>query len=76
MENPALRQESRYEPASVIPLKNKHSLIDWLSSENRLIPREVEEETEVLKEEDDMAGLMEDVEDNDYEDDEQESEGI
>lgn len=74
MDNPAVRQESRYEPASVIPLKNKHSLLDWLSSENRLIPREIEEETQILKEEEDMAGLMEDVEDNDYEDDEQNTE--
>ena len=40
MKNRALRQELRYEPASVIPLKHKHSLLDWLESQNRLIPRD------------------------------------
>lgn len=58
MENPAVRQESRYEPASVIPLKNKHSLLDWLSSENRLIPREIEEDRGVSKEEEDVTELI------------------
>lgn len=39
-DNPALRQESRYEPAAVLPVQNELSLIDWLKSTNRLIPRE------------------------------------
>jgi Protein of unknown function (DUF3134) len=40
MHNPALRQESRYEPAAVLPIQNELSLIDWLKATNRLIPRE------------------------------------
>ena len=78
MENPAVRQESRYEPASVIPLKNKHSLLDWLSSENRLIPRETEEDRGVPKEEEDVNELIGE-DDGGYEDDSddmEENEGL
>jgi hypothetical protein len=41
--NPALTQESRYEPAQVIPLKRDGSLIDWLEGNGRLIYRESQE---------------------------------
>ena len=68
MDNPALRQEPRYEPASVIPLKNKYSLLDWLSAQNRLISRETQEEAVVDGDKDDMSELM-DAEDSDYEED-------
>ena len=68
MDNPALRQESRYEPASVIPLKNKYSLLDWLSSQDRLISRETQEEIAADDDKDDMSELM-DGEDSDYDDD-------
>ena len=68
MDNPALRQEPRYEPASVIPLKNKYSLLDWLSSQNRLISRETQEEAAADDGKDDMSELM-DAEDSDYEED-------
>lgn len=47
MSNPALRQESRYEPAVVIPIKQEHSLLEWLESHNRLIPREALETEDV-----------------------------
>ena len=42
--NPALMQEARFEPAIVIPLKQTASLLDWLESNNRLIPREPDPE--------------------------------
>lgn len=75
MDNPALRQESRYEPASVIPLKNKYSLLDWLSSQNRLISRETQEEITLEENKDDvdvselMDGDDSDYEENDLDDD-------
>jgi hypothetical protein len=48
MYNPSLSQESRYEPASVIPVKKDSSLIDWLAATGRLIPREIVEVIEIL----------------------------
>ena len=39
-DNPSVRREGRYEPASVIPLKQEVTLIDWLAANKRLIPRE------------------------------------
>jgi len=60
MINPSLRQESRYEPASVIPLKQDSSLLDWLEQNNRLMPREdAESENEkYLEEDEEIAQLM------------------
>lgn len=66
MKNPALHQEARYEPASVIPLKQDLSLLDWLESNGRLIPREEQEATETDEEEEELAELME-GESSDYE---------
>jgi hypothetical protein len=40
MSLPSLRQEPRYEPAAVIPLKKDSSLLDWLEATGRLIKRE------------------------------------
>ncbi len=68
MKNPALSQELRYEPATVIPLKNKYSLLDWLKAENRLIPREVKEEDSSLNDED-LGDLMDVDDDEDIDDD-------
>jgi len=49
---PSLHQESRYEPAGVIPLKRERSLLDWLIAEGRIIARPVEEkETKIIEEE-------------------------
>jgi hypothetical protein len=64
MKNPALHQETRYEPASVIPLKQDSSLLDWLESNGRLIPRE-DQEPEDTEEEEELAELM-DGESSDY----------
>jgi Protein of unknown function (DUF3134) len=69
MKNPALQQESRYEPATVIPLKQDLSLIDWLKANNRLIAREVIETTEAEYGEGEDITEFIDVDDNDYDDD-------
>jgi hypothetical protein len=45
MSLPSLRQEPRYEPAAVIPLKKDSSLLDWLEATGRLILREPVEPT-------------------------------
>lgn len=67
MKNPALHQEPRYEPATVIPLKQDLSLLDWLDQSGRLIPREGEEVEETDEEEEELSDLI-DAEDSDYED--------
>ena len=66
--NPALSQEPRYEPAVVIALKQKASLLDWLEANNRLIPREPFEK-EKIDAPDDIEQLL-DNEDDDFEEDE------
>lgn len=66
MKNPALRQESRYEPATVIPLKQETSLVDWLQANNRLISREViEDHSSLLTDDEEISELM-DVDDDPY----------
>ncbi len=70
--NPALSQESRYEPAAVIPLKRGGSLLTWLQANGRLLPREQAESAEPLLEEseEEIAGLMGvDDSDDDFEPD-------
>ncbi|MGK7923773.1 MAG: DUF3134 domain-containing protein [Spirulina sp.] len=56
--NPALRQEPRYEPAAVIPLKQEDSMLTWLQSEGRLILREAQESNLSEDEDPDLEGLM------------------
>lgn len=60
MNNPALRQEARYEPASVIRLKQETSLIDWLKANNRLIARETQE-TDIYAEDDSDLSDISDI---------------
>ncbi|VEP11576.1 conserved hypothetical protein [Hyella patelloides LEGE 07179] len=69
--NPALSQEPRYEPAIVIPLKQESSLIDWLKSHNRLIPREPAEQENRDAAQDDVSELLSDdyEEEDDFDDD-------
>ncbi|TVQ62415.1 MAG: DUF3134 domain-containing protein [Spirulina sp. DLM2.Bin59] len=68
MQNPALRQEARYEPASVIPLKRGESLLHWLESNGRLMPREGVVEDDLPDDaEEEIADLM-DVEAEDDDD--------
>ncbi len=69
--NPALSQEARFEPAIVIPLKQKASLLDWLESNNRLIPRERDVEVQKpTSSQDDVEELLDnDDYDADFDDD-------
>lgn len=61
MSNPALRQEPRYEPAVVIPIKQEHSLLEWLESNNRMIPREsLETDSDSDNEDIEVQDLMSD----------------
>lgn len=70
VENRALTQEPRYEPAAVIPLKRETSLLSWLESGGRLLPREKVEERRATNDasEEDIADLI-DGDDKDYDDD-------
>lgn len=34
--NPAFNEESRYEPAQIIPLRESESILDWLKHTDRL----------------------------------------
>ena len=69
--NPALSQEARFEPAIVIPLKQKASLLDWLESNNRLISREREVDVQKpTSSQDDVEELLDnDDYDTDFDDD-------
>jgi hypothetical protein len=60
MNNPSLRQEARYEPATVIPLKQDTSLIDWLKANDRLMPEEAleSEKDKYLEEDEEIDQLM------------------
>lgn len=68
MQNPALRQEPRYEPAAVIPLKQEYSLLDWLEANGRLIPREVADVYQMIDEDEEITELM-GVDDGEFEED-------
>ena len=68
MYNPSLRQEPRYEPATVIPLKQESSLLDWLTKNDRIISREKQELETPNKNDEDISGLI-DVDDDSYEND-------
>ncbi|MGK7873120.1 MAG: DUF3134 domain-containing protein [Xenococcaceae cyanobacterium] len=68
MYNPSLRQEPRYEPAAVIPLKQESSLLDWLKANDRLIPRESRESEDKLEDDVEISELIE-VDDHVYDDD-------
>jgi hypothetical protein len=67
MHNPALRQESRYEPAAVLPVQNELSLIDWLKSTNRLIPREDSELERIPELDEELSDFIE-SDDKDFDD--------
>ncbi len=72
MKNPALRQEPRYEPAPVIPLKQEGSLLDWLQAHDRIIFREEKINEPQRQEDQEISELIEgeDIEfERDYDDD-------
>ncbi|MGB7442207.1 MAG: DUF3134 family protein [Coleofasciculaceae cyanobacterium] len=41
--NPALKEESKNEPARIIPLREREPLLDWLKRTNRFKPNESDE---------------------------------
>ncbi|MEM1368832.1 MAG: DUF3134 domain-containing protein [Cyanobacteria bacterium P01_H01_bin.15] len=70
MKNPALSQESRFEPAKVIPLKNDSSLLEWLRASDRIIEREVVKEIASVEEDPEFDGL---IEEDSYESDDEDN---
>ena len=58
MYNPSLRREPRYEPASVIPLKQDNSILEWLKASGRLMARDEKEDPELITAEDDLDGII------------------
>lgn len=75
MYNNSLREESREQLAEVIPVKQESSLLDWLEANNRLIARDVQDDSSLDEEEiSDLIGvddnaIDEDDSDNDFDDD-------
>jgi hypothetical protein len=72
MLNPSVRQEPRYEPAAVIPLKKDASIVEWLEKNNRMIPRDKVAEPDLALEEDVELSELMDVDDIGYDDDDDE----
>lgn len=67
MYNPSLREEPREQLAEVIPVKQETSLLDWLEANDRLLAREVQDDS-FLEDEEEISELM-GVDDSTYEDD-------
>jgi Protein of unknown function (DUF3134) len=71
MLNSPLREEPRNQRATVIPLKPKSSLLDWLQSNGRIIARDVhdpdfsDDEEEIA----DLMGVEDGIADYDLDDD-------
>ncbi len=73
LNNPSLRQFPRHEAADVIPLGQETSILDWLRSHGRLIPRD-EDERDFLNEEEEISELM-GAEDTSFDDDDDDDGG-
>lgn len=58
MYNPALREEPRHRPAAVIPLQQEPSILDWLQSTGRLLPRDAKDDQYGLEAGADINELM------------------
>ncbi len=69
MLNSPLHEQPRNQRASVIPLKQELSLLDWLQSNGRLIPREVNEQ-DFSEEDEEIESLMGGDDSIGYDDDE------
>lgn len=67
MYNPSLREEPREQLAEVVPVRQETSLLDWLEANDRLLAREVIEDS-FLGDEEEISELM-GVDDNTYDDD-------
>ncbi|WP_088241706.1 DUF3134 domain-containing protein [Calothrix rhizosoleniae] len=74
MLNSPLREAPRNQRADIIPVKQESSLLDWLKSSNRLIPRDVHEKQTSEEEEDveSMLGVEDGIgyDDDDFDDEE------
>lgn len=57
MRNPALHEQPRSQPATVIPVQRNASILDWLESTGRLLARETHEAS-FLEEEEEINELM------------------
>jgi Protein of unknown function (DUF3134) len=58
MFNSPLREQPRHQRASVIPLKQESSLLDWLKSSGRLIARDKHESDFPGGDEEEIESLM------------------
>jgi phosphopantothenoylcysteine synthetase/decarboxylase len=73
MRNPALHEQPRHQPATVIPVQRDASILDWLEGTGRLLSREVsdfdyandeEEITELMTGDDSSFDLDDDDDDS------------
>ena len=73
MLNSPLREVPRNQRASVIPLKQESSLLDWLQSSGRIIAREAHESDFGDDEEeiDTLMGVEDGIVDYDFDDDDE-----
>ena len=68
MKNPALRSELRYEPATVVPLRENISIVEWLEERGRFRAAPTEETSKSASKEEIYDDLM--VDDSILEDEE------
>lgn len=80
MYNPSLQQEPRYEPAKVVPLGGEPSMLEWLSTQGRLVKRDPEErQASIVAEDIDLLEIegdyyeADDSDDDDFEIEEDEA---
>lgn len=64
--NPSLREQPRHKPAPVLPLRQEPSILDWLESTGRLLPRDPQDDR-YLEDVEDIPELV-GVEDSAYDD--------
>lgn len=56
--NPSLHEQPIDEPATVIPVKQETSILDWLESSGRLLARDDHEADSYLDDEEEIDQLM------------------
>jgi hypothetical protein len=57
MKNPALRQQPREQPATVIPVQRDASILDWLENTGRMLARD-SGEVDYPDDEEEISELM------------------
>ena len=65
--NPSLLLIPRHEPADVITAQRDSSLVDWLESSGKMLPRDPVESEKYTEEEEEISALIA-VDDNSYDD--------